>query len=127
MFNNGTLAFNRGANLTWVPPPAGVTGTGTIDVGSVTDLDPEFTVAVHAGSSGTIAPVTGVTTAVTNMDIHDIARTARTYGLGGYYVSSPVAAQRLQRDARHLVEHEVAEGVLFHVRFDESPAGIVAG
>jgi autotransporter-associated beta strand protein len=30
VLNNGTLAFNRSANLTWVPPQAGVTGTGTI-------------------------------------------------------------------------------------------------
>ena len=30
VLNNGTLAFNRSATLTWVPPQAGVTGTGTI-------------------------------------------------------------------------------------------------
>jgi hypothetical protein len=35
-----------------------------------------------------------VTTAVTNLDLHDIARTARTYGLGGYFVVNPMAAQR---------------------------------
>ena len=28
--NNGTLAFNRSANLTWVPPQGGITGTGSI-------------------------------------------------------------------------------------------------
>lgn len=36
-----------------------------------------------------------VTTAVTNLDIHDIARTARTYGLKGYYIVTPIEAQRV--------------------------------
>jgi hypothetical protein len=35
-----------------------------------------------------------VTTAVTNLDIHDIARASRTYGLAGYFVVTPIAAQR---------------------------------
>jgi len=35
-----------------------------------------------------------VTTAITNLDLHDIARSAHTYGLGGLYVAHPVAAQR---------------------------------
>ena len=35
-----------------------------------------------------------VTTAITNLDLHDIARTSRTYGVGGYYVVNPMAAQR---------------------------------
>ncbi|MBP8980432.1 MAG: RNA methyltransferase [Syntrophobacterales bacterium] len=35
-----------------------------------------------------------VTTAVANMDVHDIARAARTYGIKGYYIVTPVAAQR---------------------------------
>ncbi len=35
-----------------------------------------------------------VTTAVTNLDVHDIARSARTYGLGGYFVVTPVELQR---------------------------------
>jgi len=35
-----------------------------------------------------------VTTAITNLDIHDIARTAKTYGLAGYYIVNPMAAQR---------------------------------
>ncbi len=35
-----------------------------------------------------------VTTAVTNLDVHDIARAARTYGLGGYFVVTPVQLQR---------------------------------
>jgi len=35
-----------------------------------------------------------VTTAVTNLDLHDIARTARTYGAKRVYVVTPVAEQR---------------------------------
>ena len=35
-----------------------------------------------------------VTSAVTNLDIHDIARSSTAYGLAGYYVVSPVSAQR---------------------------------
>ncbi len=35
-----------------------------------------------------------VTTAVTNLDVHDIARSARTYGLSGYFVVTPIEAQR---------------------------------
>jgi hypothetical protein len=44
-----------------------------------------------------------VTTAVTNMDIHDIARSARTYGIEGFYVVTPVKV--LQRLARKIIEH----------------------
>ena len=35
-----------------------------------------------------------VTTAITNLDLHDIARSAHTYGLSDYFVIHPVAAQR---------------------------------
>jgi hypothetical protein len=35
-----------------------------------------------------------VTTAITNLDLHDIARSAYTYGLGELYIVHPVAAQR---------------------------------
>jgi hypothetical protein len=35
-----------------------------------------------------------VTTAITNLDIHDIARSCRTYGLAGYFVVTPITAQR---------------------------------
>ena len=41
-----------------------------------------------------------VTSAVTNFDIHDIARSSRTYGMAGYYVVTPVAAQ--QDKVRHI-------------------------
>jgi tRNA (guanine37-N1)-methyltransferase len=35
-----------------------------------------------------------VTSAVTNFDVHDIARSCATYGLGSYFVVTPVASQR---------------------------------
>jgi tRNA (guanine37-N1)-methyltransferase len=35
-----------------------------------------------------------VTSAVTTLDVHDIARSARTYGLAGYFVVTPIEAQR---------------------------------
>jgi hypothetical protein len=34
-----------------------------------------------------------VTTSVTNLDVHDIARSSRTYGLRGYFVVNPIEAQ----------------------------------
>lgn len=35
-----------------------------------------------------------VTTAITNLDIHDLARSSRTYGLAGYFLVTPIEAQR---------------------------------
>ena len=35
-----------------------------------------------------------ITTAVTNLDIHDIARSARTFGLDGYYLIQPDREQQ---------------------------------
>jgi hypothetical protein len=35
-----------------------------------------------------------VTTALTNMDVHDLARSARTYGCTDYYVVHPIPVQR---------------------------------
>lgn len=35
-----------------------------------------------------------VATAVTSLDLHDFARLARTYGLGGVYATTPLAGQR---------------------------------
>lgn len=40
-----------------------------------------------------------ITTSVTNLDVHDIARAARTYGTERYFVVTPIEAQRA------LVEH----------------------
>lgn len=44
-----------------------------------------------------------VTTSVTNLDVHDIARSARTYGLRGYFVVIPIEAQ-----------HPVVEKIIEH-------------
>jgi tRNA (guanine37-N1)-methyltransferase len=44
-----------------------------------------------------------VTTAVTNMDIHDIARAGKTYGVRGFYVVTPVKA--LQKLALKIIDH----------------------
>jgi hypothetical protein len=35
-----------------------------------------------------------VTSAVTNLDVHDLSRSARTYGCSDYFVVHPIAAQR---------------------------------
>ena len=35
-----------------------------------------------------------VTTAIANMDIHDIARLAKTYGVQEFYVVNPIVEQR---------------------------------
>jgi tRNA (guanine37-N1)-methyltransferase len=37
---------------------------------------------------------TVITTALTNFDIHDLARSATTYGLAGYHIVTPVTSQR---------------------------------
>jgi len=44
-----------------------------------------------------------VTTAVTNMDVHDIARMARTFGVRRYYVCTPVPT--LQRLVERIILH----------------------
>ena len=44
-----------------------------------------------------------VTTAITNLDVHDIARSARTYGLRGYFLVTPITAQRLL--AERILDH----------------------
>lgn len=41
--------------------------------------------------------------AVTNLDLHDIARTARTYGIGNYYVVTPYEDQ--QQLVEEILEH----------------------
>src|SRR5258708_10529087 len=35
-----------------------------------------------------------VTTAVTNLDVHDLSRSARTYDCSDYFIAHPIAAQR---------------------------------
>jgi hypothetical protein len=44
-----------------------------------------------------------VTTAVTNLDIHDLARTGRTYGVGRLYVVTPLEEQ--QRLVERIIGH----------------------
>lgn len=44
-----------------------------------------------------------VTSAVTNIDIHDIARSSRTYGVRRFFVVTPVDASRAL--ARRIIEH----------------------
>ncbi len=41
--------------------------------------------------------------AITNLDLHDIARTGRTYGIGNYYIVTPYAEQ--QTLVREIIEH----------------------
>ncbi len=45
------------------------------------------------------------TTAVTNLDVHDLARSARTYGVAQYFVIHPIEAQRMLIDK--IVDHWV--------------------
>jgi hypothetical protein len=44
-----------------------------------------------------------VTTAITNLDVHDLARSARTYGASDYFLVHPIAVQRelVQRICDH--------------------------
>lgn len=60
-----------------------------------------------------------VTTALTNMDIHDIARSARTYGVRGFYVVTPVKA--LQKLALKILEHwEIGYGSQYNTTRKEA-------
>jgi hypothetical protein len=47
-----------------------------------------------------------VTTAITNLDVHDLSRSARTYGVSDYFIIHPITAQRelLQRICEHWQE-----------------------
>ena len=42
-----------------------------------------------------------IASALTNLDLHDIARVARTYGVKGYYVITPLEDQRELAGAEH--------------------------
>jgi len=54
-----------------------------------------------------------VTTAVTNLDVHDLARSARTYGCSDYFVVHPIAAQRelVERIRKHWTEGSSAKRI----------------
>jgi len=66
-----------------------------------------------------------VTTAVTNLDIHDIARAARTFALAGYVLVSPIAAQRelIARIIGHWVDAD-GEGRAHNDKRSEALAGV---
>lgn len=49
-----------------------------------------------------------ITTAVTNIDVHDLARSIRTYDLSGYFIVSPIDAQ--QAIIARIVDHWTGEG-----------------
>jgi hypothetical protein len=49
-----------------------------------------------------------ITTSVTNLDIHDIARSARTYGFSQYFIVTPVKKQ-----------HELVQNILDHWNTDD--------
>lgn len=51
-----------------------------------------------------------VTTSVTSVDIHDLARTARTYGVSPFYVVTPISAQRemVKRIQQHWMGDELS-------------------
>jgi tRNA (guanine37-N1)-methyltransferase len=62
-----------------------------------------------------------VTTAVTNMDIHDISRAGRTYGVRGFFVVTPVKA--LQKLALKIIDHwEVGYGSQYNTTRKEALA-----
>jgi len=77
-----------------------------------------------------------ITTAVTNLDIHDIARSARSYGLAGYWVVTPIEAQRVLVErvlshwrtgagARRIPERSEALSLVHIVpRFEDAVAGV---
>jgi hypothetical protein len=54
-----------------------------------------------------------ITTAVTNLDVHDIARSARAYELEAFYVVHPVGAQRelVEKVREHWVEGRGAKRI----------------
>lgn len=55
-----------------------------------------------------------VTTAVTNMDIHDICRAGKTYGVQGFYLVTPVKS--LQKLALKIIDHwELGYGSQYNV------------
>lgn len=60
---------------------------------STADRAPVYCALIHHPVRDRAGEV--ITSAVTNLDVHDIARSARTYGLAGYFVVSPIAAQQI--------------------------------
>lgn len=60
-----------------------------------------------------------VTTAVTNFDIHDLSRCARTFGLGGFFIINPLKSQveLAERIIRHWSQ---GEGSIYNPKRKES-------
>ena len=54
-----------------------------------------------------------VPTAITNLDIHDLARSARTYGCSDYFIIHPIAAQRelVERICEHWTHGSSSERI----------------
>ena len=48
-----------------------------------------------------------ITTALTNFDIHDLARSAMTFGLAGYHIVTPVTSQR--EKAEHIAQSWIGD------------------
>ncbi len=48
-----------------------------------------------------------ITTALTNFDVHDLARSSLTYGLAGYHIVTPIASQR--EKAEHIASRWMAD------------------
>jgi len=77
-----------------------------------------------------------INTAVTNLDLHDLARLARTYGLRAYYVIQPLELQRrlVQRLSSYwmqgkggeynLTRKQAFESMRVTASFDEAVEGI---
>lgn len=65
-----------------------------------------------------------VTTAITNLDLHDIARSAHTFGLERFYVAHPVAAQR--ELAQRVREHWTRGGGARRIPDRAAPLGALA-
>jgi len=62
-----------------------------------------------------------VTTAVTNLDVHDIARLARTFGARAFYVCTPV--DTLRRLVARIIRHwEVGPGATYNATRREALA-----
>ena len=47
-----------------------------------------------------------IASAITNLDLHDIARACRTYGVKGYYVITPLTDQQVL--AKRILDHWIA-------------------
>lgn len=73
-----------------------------------------------------------VASSVTSVDLHDIARTARTYAVEPFYMVTPIAAQRemVRRIVAHWVEEDPSEHprgeALQRVRVAETLDAVVA-